>query len=89
MKEDLTQKLQNILGTLDKDKLLKGKKEVESFLSTAEGKKLVANLKNEDKEKILEKFMKMDSGDLKRKLNTDGLKNLSGLKAEDIFRKLR
>ena len=89
MKEDLTQKLRNILGTLDKDKLLKGKKEVENFLSTQEGKKLVANLKNEDKEKILEKFMKMDSENLKRKLSTDGLKNLSGLTAEDIFRKLR
>lgn len=89
MKEDLSQKLQNILGTLDKDKLLKGKRDVENFLSTAEGKKFITNLKNEDKEKILEKFMKMDSGELKKRLSADGLKNLSGLKADDIFRKLR
>lgn len=89
MNEDLTQKLQNILGTLDKDKLLKGKKEVEKFLSTEEGKKLISNLNNEDKSKIMEKFMKMDSNELKKKLDSDELSNLSKLKAGDIFKKLR
>lgn len=89
MKEDLSQKLQNILNTIDKDKLLKGKKEVENFLSTSEGKKLISNLKDEDKSKILEKFMKMDSEELKKKLKADGLSGLSNIKANDILKKLR
>ena len=89
MNDDLTQKLRNILSTLDKDKLQKSKKEVESFLSTSEGKKLVANLKNEDKEKILQKFMQMDPGELKKKLNSDGISGISNIKADDIFKKLR
>ncbi len=89
MKEDLSQKLQNILNTIDKDKLLKGKKEVENFLSTSEGKKLISNLKDEDKSKILEKFMKMDSEELRKKLKADGLSGLSNIKANDILKKLR
>ena len=89
MKEDLAQKLQNILNTLDKDKLQKSKKQVESFLTTPEGKKLISNLKEEDKEKILKNFMNMDQNEIKRKLQSESLTGLSGLKAEDIFKKLR
>ena len=89
MNEDLTQKLQNILSTLDKDKLKKSKMEVENFLSTPEGKKLISNLKNEDKEKILQKFMNIDTGKLKNKLNTDKMSGLSSMTADDILKKLR
>ena len=89
MKEDLGQKLQNILNTLDKDKLQKSKKQVESFLTTLEGKKLISNLKDEDNEKLLKKFMSMDQNEIKRKLQSEGVSGLSGLKAEDIFKKLR
>lgn len=89
MNEDLTQKLQNILSTLDKDKLKKSKMEVENFLSTPEGKKLISNLKNEDKEKILQKFMNIDTGKLKNKLNTDKMSGLSRMTADDILKKLR
>lgn len=89
MNEDLTQKLQNILSTLDKDKLKKSKMEVENFLSTPEGKKLISNLKNEDKEKILQKFMNIDTGKIKNKLNSDKMSGLSRMTADDILKKLR
>ncbi len=89
MRRDMEQKLQNLLNGMDKGKINSGKQTAEKFLSTPEGKKLLNGLGNIDKNKLSEAFMKMDSSEMKKKLQNADFSKLSGLKAEDILKKLR
>ncbi len=89
MKENINQKLQNILNGLNPNQINSGKKTVEQLLNTPEGKKLAGSLSGVNKDKILEKFMSMDAKEIKDKLNNADLSKLSNMTAEDILKKLR
>lgn len=89
MKKDIDQKLKNILNSLDKNQINSGKQSIEQLLKTPEGKKLAGSLNGIDKNKLLEKFMNMDSSEIKNKLQNADLSKLSKLNAEDILKKLR
>ena len=77
------------MNGLDKNQINSGKKTIEQLLKTPEGKKLAGSLAGVDKEKLLEKFMSMDSSEIKNKLQNADLSKLSKLNAEDILKKLR
>lgn len=89
MRRDVNKKMENILNGIDKNTINSGKKSIEQLLSTPEGKKLAERLGNIDKNKVIDQFMKMDPAEMKKKLQNADLSNLSGLKAEDIMKKLR
>ena len=86
---DISKKLENVLKGIDKSKINSGKKNITELLSTPEGKKLLSQLGNIDKNKLLETFMSMDTEEMKKKLQTADLSKLSGLKADEILKKLR
>ena len=89
MRKDVNKKIENVLNGIDKNTINSGKRNIEQLLSTPEGKKLAQSLGNVDKNKLIDQFMKMDSSEIKRKLKNVDLSKLSGLKAEDIIKKLR
>lgn len=89
MKEDINKKLENVLNSMDKNKLNLDKRTVEQLLSTPEGKKLASRLSGVDKNKLINTFMNMDCAELKKKLQNADLSKLSQLKADDILKKLR
>lgn len=89
MRKDVNKKIENVLNGIDKNTINSGKRNIEQLLSTPEGKKLAQSLGNVDKNKLIDQFMKMDSSEIKRKLKNADLSKLSGLKAEDIIKKLR
>lgn len=89
MRRDVNKKMENILNGIDKNTINSGKRSIEQLLSTPEGKKLAERLGNIDKNKVIDQFMKMDPAEMKRKLQNADLSKLSGLKAEDIMKKLR
>lgn len=86
---DISKKLESILTGIDKSKINGSKKTITELLATPEGRKLVSQLGSIDKNKLYEAFMSMDAEEIKRKLQTADLSKLSGLKAEDILKKLR
>lgn len=89
MRRDVNKKMENILNGIDKNTINSGKRSIEQLLSTPEGKKLAEHLGNIDKNKVIDQFMKMDPAEMKKKLQNADLSKLSGLKAEDIMKKLR
>lgn len=89
MRKDVNKKIENVLNGIDKNTINSGKRNIEQLLSTPEGKRLAQSLGNVDKNKLIDQFMKMDSSEIKRKLKNADLSKLSGLKAEDIIKKLR
>ena len=89
MRRDVNKKTENILNGIDKNTINSGKRSIEQLLSTPEGKKLAERLGNIDKNKVIDQFMKMDPAEMKKKLQNADLSKLSGLKAEDIMKKLR
>ncbi len=89
MRRDVNKKMENILNGIDKNTINSGKRSIEQLLSTPEGKKLAERLGNIDKNKVIDQFMKMDPAEMKKKLQNADLSKLSGLKAEDIMKKLR
>ncbi len=89
MRRDVNKKMENILNGIDKNTINSGKRSIEQLLSTPEGKKLAERLGNIDKNKVIDQFMKMDTAEMKKKLQNADLSKLSGLKAEDIMKKLR
>lgn len=89
MRRDVNKKMENILNGIDKNTLNSGKRNIEQLLSSPEGKKLAKSLGNIDKNKVIDQFMKMDPAEMKKKLQSADLSKLSGLKAEDIMKKLR
>lgn len=89
MSNDLNKKLNEVLSGIDKNKILQSKKTIEEFASTPDGQKLLNELKNTDKNKLLEMFMKMDSSEIKRKLQNADISKLSNLNFGDIKNKLK
>ena len=59
---------------------------IERLLKSPQGKKLAQSMSEADKQNLLQKFMSMDSKDIKDKLNKADLSKLS---AEEILKKLR
>lgn len=89
MSNDLNKKLNEVLSGIDKNKILKSKKTIEEFASTPDGQKLLNELRNTDKNKILEMFMKMDTSEIKRKLQNADVSKLSNINLGDIKNKLK
>ena len=89
MSNDLNKKLNEVLSGIDKNKILKSKKTIEEFASTPDGQKLLNELKNTDKNKLLEMFMKMDTSEIKRKLQNADVSKLSNMNLGDIKNKLK
>ena len=89
MSNDLNKKLNEVLSGIDKNKILKSKKTIEEFASTPDGQKLLNELRNTDKNKILEMFMKMDTSEIKRKLQNADVSKLSNMNLGDIKNKLK
>lgn len=89
MNKDISKKLEEVLKGVDASIINNSKKSVENLMKTSEGKKIQQQLSGLDKDKILETFMKMDTNEIKEKLNHADLSALSGLSAEEIMKKLR
>ena len=89
MNNDISKKLNDIISGVDKNKILKSKKTIEDFASTPDGQRLLNELKNTDKNKLLEMFMKMDTSEIKKKLQNADISKLSNIKPGDIKNKLK
>lgn len=89
MSNDLNKKLNEVMSGIDKNKILQSKKTIEEFASTPDGQKLLNELRNTDKNKILEMFMKMDTSEIKRKLQNADVSKLSNMNLGDIKNKLK
>lgn len=83
MQENINEKLSKILAGMG------GEDKIKEFMSSPAGKGLKNSLSDSDKKKLLEKFMSMDSEDMKRKLKNADLSALSKLSSEDIARMLK
>lgn len=81
-------KLKDILGGIDRAKLAKSKKTIEEFMNTQEGKKLINQLNDADKARLLKTFMSMDQEQLKKQIANADLSGLSGEKLSQIIKKL-
>lgn len=88
MNSNVNKKLNDVLSGLDKDKLNKAKRSVEEFLGSNEGQRIKENLKDVDKEKLINNFMNMDTEELRNTLKKANLSNLSGLDINSILKKL-
>lgn len=88
MNSDVNKKLNDLLSGVDKNKLDAAKKSVEKFINSNDGDKLKQQLKNVDKNKLLNKFMNMDSNEMKSVLQKANLSNLSPDDVSSILNKL-
>ncbi len=88
MNSDVNKKLNDLLSGVDKSKLDAAKKSVEKFINSKDGDKLKQQLKNVDKNKLLNKFMNMDSAEMKSVLQKANLSNLSPNDVSGILNKL-
>ena len=88
MNSDVNKKLNDLLSGVDKTKLDAAKKSVERFINSNDGDKLKQQLKNVDKNKLLNKFMNMDSNEMKAVLQKANLSNLSPNDVSNILNKL-
>ena len=82
MNNEVNKKLESLLSHADAEK-------IKSFAASEEGQKLKRQIGGADRNKIVEEFLKMDSEQLKKKLENANLSGLSGLSAEQILKKLR
>ena len=89
MSQDINKKLEDILQGIDKNKINNSKRNFDQLLNTPEGKKLLQNIGNIDKSKLMNMFMKMDTNEIKRKLQNADLSKMSNLNAADIINKLK
>ena len=85
MGQDINKKLEDILQGIDKNKINNSKRSLEQMLNTPEGKKLLQNIGNIDKSKLMNMFMKMDTNEIKRKLQNADLSKMSNINANDII----
>lgn len=88
MNSDVNKKLNDLLLGVDKTKLDAAKKSVERFINSNDGDKLKQQLKNVDKNKILNKFMNMDNNEMKSVLQKANLSNISPNDVSNILNKL-
>lgn len=88
MNSDVNKKLNDLLSGVDKTKLDAAKKSVEKFINSNDGDKLKQQLKNVDKNKLLNKFMNMDSNEMKSVLQKANLSNFSPNDVSNILNKL-
>ncbi len=88
MNSDVNKKLNDLLSGVDKTKLDAAKKSVEKFINSNDGDKLKQQLKNVDKNKLLNKFMNMDSNEMKAVLQKANLSNISPNDVSNILNKL-
>ena len=89
MTENINDKLSKILSGIDKNKLKNSTGAISKLMSSEAGQKLKNSLSEEDKKRILQKFMAMDPSEVSKKLNNADLSNLDNLSADDIMKKLR
>ena len=89
MNENVNDKLKDILGGIDKGKLNGARRSVEQFIESNGADKLKEQLKGIDKNKLMNKFMNMDSGELKNVLNKANLDKLSQKDVMNILNKLK
>jgi len=62
---------------------------ISELLKSSEGKKLIESLSESDKKAIMNKFMNMDTNDIREKLKNVSPASLNNLSADDIMKKLR
>ena len=88
MNSDVNKKLNDLLSGDDKTKLDAAKKSVEKFINSNDGDRIKQQLKNVDKNKLLNKFMNMDSNEMKAVLQKANLSNISPNDVSNILNKL-
>ncbi len=89
MNQNMNQKLNEILQSLDPEKRRAAEQSAERLLRTPEGRKLASELKNGNTDALARLFMGMNTKDVKEKLQKTDPKALSGLPLEEILKKLR
>ena len=89
MDNNANKKLENILSSLDKNKVSQAKQSIQKFLSTPDGKNIAKQISNIDKNKLMNMFLGMNSDELKQKLQNADLSNLSQKDLNDIINKLK
>ena len=50
---------------------------------------IIKSLDGKDKEKLLREFSNLDSAEIKRKINSANLKNMQGLSADEIIKRIK
>ena len=89
MNQNMNQKLNEILQSLDPEKRRAAEQSAERLLRTPEGRKLASELKNGNTDSLARLLMGMNTKDVKEKLQQADPKALSGLSLEEILKKLR
>ena len=86
---DVGKKLEEVLSGVDLGKLKQSKGSIEKILNSPQGKNFAKNLSDDDKKKIINAFLSMDTNTLKNKLNNADISKLSNLNPNDIINKLK
>ena len=81
---DIEKKLREVLSGVDMSGF--NSSGIEKLLKSPQGRKLAESISDTDKQKLLNKFMSMNSNEIKNKLNQADLSQLS---VDDILKKLR
>lgn len=89
MDNNANKKLENILSSLDKNKVFEAKQSIQKFLNTPDGKNIAKQISNIDKNKLMNMFLGMNSNELKQKLQNADISNLSQKDLNDIINKLK
>lgn len=82
-------KLEDILSSFDKGKVSEAKSKLNDFLNTPEGKKIAYEISGIDKSKLMNKFMSINTSDIKKKIENADLSKLSQKDFENILNKLK
>lgn len=89
MNNDPQKKLENILSSLDRNKVSEVKQKLSAMLNTPDGRKLAGELSGIDKNKLMNTFMSMNSQDIKKKLGNVDLSRLSSKDVDKILKNLK
>lgn len=87
--DQVEKKIMDIFSQIDKNKLNQTKNNLEKFMNTEEGKRMLEQIKNIDKNKLRNVFMGIDTEEAKNKLINADLSKLSKMKSDSFLDNLK
>lgn len=86
---DISKKLEALISGMNSSEIAGSKQNIQQFLNSPQGRKLASSLSDNDKKKIMNKFMSMSNADIQNKLRNTNQRDLSNLSIDEILKKLR
>lgn len=82
MNNDINSKINSILSGMNA-------RDVQQIMQLAKSSGVVSKLTQAEREKIINEFSKLDTGEIKRKMSKLNPSELSGISADELIKKLR